>query len=204
MKKITLLLASSCLATQAVTLASFDIESTTTPYASTANVLTVTDLVGAGRQQNTNPNDASATYNGTYGGHINEVSTGNTVSMSFTTALGATGDSVTYESFSGVFFDPSSRGWTASISWSDSNGQIGSTALTVNDGVASLADFTDFTSSETITWTLSGVNGGGAPDRLRFDDLALSGTINTVSVPEPSATALLGLGALALFTRRKR
>ena len=40
-----------------------------------------------------------------------------------------------------------------------------------------------------------------------FDDFSISGEafrFDVVIVPEPSSTALLGLGALALFARRKR
>ncbi len=37
-----------------------------------------------------------------------------------------------------------------------------------------------------------------------FDNFVFDGTVNTVTVPEPTAATLLGLGGLALMARRKR
>jgi len=196
---ITLLLVST-FSVSATTLAYYDMESTTSPFASTTSVISASDLTGVGAQ--TNVIGTTNFFNGTTGGHITDIaSNGSSSSMSFTTGLGATGDSITYESFSATFWDPLSHGWAGTISWSDSSGVLGTEAITV-DGLTNEIDFTDFTSTETITWTLTGVNPGASADRLRFDDLSVSGTINTV--PEPSSAGLLGLGALIALGRRKR
>ena len=46
------------------------------------------------------------------------------------------------------------------------------------------------------------VNSGGR--QVVVDNIAINGTVNTVSVPEPTSLALLGLGGLTLVARRKR
>ena len=65
--------------------------------------------------------------------------------------------------------------------------------------LGSLSDFNGETTSG--LWTLTiGDSVGADPKSLNSYDL----TIITAPIPEPSSTLLLGLGGLALFTRRKR
>ena len=65
--------------------------------------------------------------------------------------------------------------------------------------LGSLSDFNGETTSG--LWTLTiGDDVGFDPKSLNSYDL----TIITAPIPEPSSTLLLGLGGLALFTRRKR
>ena len=52
----------------------------------------------------------------------------------------------------------------------------------------------------TLTDNYFGAAGGLGGDRVGFNEIAF----DTVSVPEPSATALLGLGGLALIMRRRK
>ena len=48
-------------------------------------------------------------------------------------------------------------------------------------------------------------DGNNPPTRVDYDNLVLNGTITTVaSIPEPSSACLLGLGAIALFTQRRK
>lgn len=90
--------------------------------------------------------------------------------------------------------------------------------VSVDGGTYSLlGDDTDFTSNrndglESVTISLAGAafqgassvdfqvtgNGGG----MEYTNFAINGDI--VAVPEPSSTALLGLGGLALFLRRRK
>jgi len=59
-----------------------------------------------------------------------------------------------------------------------------------------------FQNVSSITVTASGDAGG--PGFLSFPEAAVINGFETQSVPEPSSTALLGLGALAFISRRKR
>jgi len=162
------------------------------------NAISASAITGGGVQQNS-IGDTNF-FNGTQGGMTGTiVSNGGTSSLSFTTGP-LSGGSINYESFSATFWDPSNNGWTGTLTWSDSSGSLGSSALTI-DGATDEIDFADFTSSETITWTIAGVNPGSS-DRLRMDDLVLTGTINTV--PEPTSLGLLSLGALVGILRRSR
>ncbi|MFC5050438.1 PEP-CTERM sorting domain-containing protein [Rubritalea spongiae] len=64
-------------------------------------------------------------------------------------------------------------------------------------------DFADFTTSDSVEfriyWGGSANNNGNA--RVYSDSFTLNGS---VAVPEPSSTALLGLGGLALILRRRK
>lgn len=56
---------------------------------------------------------------------------------------------------------------------------------------------------DSLTFFLVGTqNSGGATRLWGFDNISVSGT--TIPVPEPSSTALLGLGGLALILRRRK
>ena len=197
-KFVSVMTGLSILSSGATTLASYDFESTTSPFASTVNVVSASSVLGGATQQNSL--GGSNFYNGTQGGVTGSVvANGGTSSLWFTTGPVGGGD-ITYETFSATYWDPNNRGWTGTLTWSDSSGILGSSALTI-DGATDEIDFADFTSSETITWTIAGVNPGSS-DRLRMDDLVLTGTINTV--PEPTSLGLISLGAFVGILRRSR
>ncbi len=65
-----------------------------------------------------------------------------------------------------------------------------------------LTSLTNVTGETEFRIYLFGANGGGANSATIYDNIDLQGTVTVV--PEPTSTALLGLGACALFLRRRR
>lgn len=77
------------------------------------------------------------------------------------------------------------------------NTSLGGTGIQNNTWFVYRADFADAADYDTLTYTYAGDNTSAA--RSRF-----AGTVLTGVVPEPSSTALLGLGGLAFLLRRRR
>lgn len=188
---------------QATVLALYDFEAAgAAAFDTSSSILDASAIIGGGTQNNSVP--ATNYFNGTRGGqHANALPTaGETDSITFTT-VGLSGEDVTYENLSS-FFGSNGGFFTPSLSY-----MIGA-ASSVDAGTGSepalqtfaqqTFDFADFTTDETVTWTLLFTKGTGGNDRLRIDDLTLNGSV----VPEPSSTALLGLGSLALILRRRK
>ncbi len=94
-------------------------------------------------------------------------------------------------------FDGATETSLAAYSFTDPNG------ATLNDPItAHNFEFTDFTSSDTMEFRLYAFDAVNENSAVRLDDIQLNGTV--VSIPEPSAAALLGLGGLALILRRRK
>ena len=126
--------------------------------------------------------------------------------FTFTTA----GTDATYEEFNFDLGSASSATATYAVSYIDGGVEtfiVGSSSSYISTGnvlelSTVLIDFNDFTSSGTVTWNIYGTI--SASNRaFRTDNYEVIGTI-PVTVPEPTSSALLGLGGLALVTRRKR
>ncbi|WP_411825237.1 PEP-CTERM sorting domain-containing protein [Luteolibacter sp. AS25] len=77
----------------------------------------------------------------------------------------------------------------------------GSTDVFVFD--QNTSNYTELQNGDSLLVGWGARDGGNPPSRVDYDDLILSGTITTV-IPEPSSTALLGLGFAGLLFRRKR
>ncbi|MGJ8656579.1 MAG: PEP-CTERM sorting domain-containing protein [Akkermansiaceae bacterium] len=186
----------------AASLAVYNFENATNRNEDSANLINATDLVNAGNQNNSVP--AVDYYNGTRGGqHANALNTaGLTDFVSWTTA-GLAGENITYENVS-AFFGSNGGSFTPALSYEIGAGSSVAAGTGTTPALQTFNqqtfNFADFTTDETVTWTITFTKVSGGNDRLRFDDLTVTGTV----VPEPSSTALLGLGGLALIARRRR
>jgi len=172
----------------AATLATYDFDSNTTDASSTDPGVTASSI-SAGLQ--------TSFFNGTSGGNVPGTSS------NFTTGLGAGTGSITYESLSLEDWAWNSD-WDITISYTDGGSNVGSYDYSISSGSNNLQsiDIADFTSSNTVTWTITTTNLTANTNVYRFDDLTLTGTVNPI--PEPTSAALLGLGGIALISRRKR
>ena len=147
------------------------------------------------------------------GGQVRAKKSGDTDTHTFTVTIPDLGsNSVTFTNFSFDFGeagpDDGAPTWTVS---SDFGGGVftpnfanGTGTGSANDEDVSMA-LTGFTgiSNTTITFTLgdaAGGNNSGASMYTYIDNVVLTGEV----VPEPSTTALLGLGGLALILRRRK
>lgn len=68
--------------------------------------------------------------------------------------------------------------------------------------IAHTFNFTDFSSSDTTEFRLYTWGSKNETTGVRLDDIVLNGSVT--AVPEPSSTALLGLGTVALILRRRK
>ncbi|MFC5051820.1 PEP-CTERM sorting domain-containing protein [Rubritalea spongiae] len=205
-------------AVQAATLASFDWEGGPTGSANgftpaTISGFEVTGLTGFSYQADGNAANGTF-YNGTSGArHNTPIRTSNvTADTSTFTTSSTSGQTVTYESFSGLF-SSSAGNINIDLSYSiDGGTSVAAGSFNPPEGnvpngsqlddSASAFDFTDFSTDKSVVWTLTFTALNNANDRMRFDDWELTG--NVAAVPEPSSTALLGLGAVALVMRRRK
>ncbi|MGJ8657349.1 MAG: PEP-CTERM sorting domain-containing protein [Akkermansiaceae bacterium] len=125
----------------------------------------------------------------------------------FSFTVETNGNSVTFESLS-FFQNQFGTTGKVDISATQAGGSevfltSGFTPAGGNNALATPAtnvDFADFTTTADTTFTFYLYGASNANHGTRFDDITLNGTV----VPEPSSTALLGLGGLALMMRRKK
>ena len=173
-------------------LTNFDFENEDLVAAS-ATGITSSDLSGAATQSNL--------MNGSFGAFT---AAGTTVSFTSGASSSST-DTVTYESLSIADFAWNSE-WDVTLSYTDGASETGSFNYTIaaNSTNSTTFDFADFTTANTVTWSIVATNVTGNTNVYRFDDVAVNGTVNVDAIPEPTSAALLGLGGLALFVRRKR
>lgn len=73
------------------------------------------------------------------------------------------------------------------------------TSATVFDGTQELPVDLNLTDYDVARWSL-----GGADLATRTDDFRVTGTISSVSIPEPGVSSLLAVGGLAMLIRNKR
>ena len=111
----------------------------------------------------------------------NDQGRANSFDFSYSTD-GTSYTSVAGGSFTSVEVADGSPAWTTGASYSD----------TISASVASGG-------SLYLRWTGNDVSGGGSRDEFALDDVSVG-----ESIPEPSSTALLGLGGLALILRRRK
>jgi hypothetical protein len=102
------------------------------------------------------------------------------------------------EGLSGVLDD---TWYTVAFNWTPTSGLTGDVSVTLNDFSSDIVSL----SATGYTYTYTSANAelgiGSVNDTIRFDNVSVTGT---VAVPEPSSTALLGLGGLPLILRRSK
>ena len=81
-------------------------------------------------------------------------------------------------------------------------GPTGHTADNSNPVTLLSEDFTDFTTSETVTWKIHVFGADAANTGSRFDDITINGTVSLI--PEPSSAVLFGLASMVLIGRLRR
>lgn len=135
-------------------------------------------------------------------GHLSEA---NANFVSFTVTPQA-GYSVTYESlsaFHGSYDGSGSFKITYAIGAGADVVALAATAHTAAQGddlTQATADFTDFTTSDVVTWKIHIFEAGGNTYGHRLDDITINGTV----IPEPATLALAAVGLLGATLRRKR
>ncbi|MCO6048164.1 LamG domain-containing protein [Aeoliella sp. ICT_H6.2] len=159
-------------------LALYNFENPDARYEDSANVIDATDLVGAGNQANSIP--GLDYFNDTRGGnHLDPASAsqeGETRVITWTTA-GLSGQSVSYSGLS--FFAGSNSGpFIPSLTYQIGGGPVIDAGTGFQPELQTFQqqtlDFANFSTTETVTWSLIATRGeGGNNDRLRYDDITL-------------------------------
>lgn len=133
---------------------------------------------------------------------INNFQNGNTLSLEVANVVYTDGEgdeAITFQGFTAInvtdFGNPDTTG-TPDGPLTTYVGTTGATAITFDPTVANV----DLTSNGTDPALFFTIAPGDGPVRLRDADFFFE----TIPVPEPSSTALLGLGGLGLLLRRKR
>ena len=151
---------------------------------------------GDGAPPKENASDYTSWANGASAGTGDILSADGNAPVVFTVTAGV-GQTVTLESLT---FDRVGGSDTI-IEFQEAGATVGS-GVTLNsntDFVVALAAPVIIGSGQTKSFTFN-LNSGALNTSINIDDITLNGTV----VPEPSSTALLGLGGLALILRRRR
>ncbi|MCO6048159.1 PEP-CTERM sorting domain-containing protein [Aeoliella sp. ICT_H6.2] len=189
-------------ASAAGTIALYNFENPANPDGDSVNVIDASDLEGEGTQANSIP--GLNYFNDTLGGnHSNALNAPGLTDVITWTTAGLSGEEVTYASLS--FFAGSNGGYfTPSLTYQIGAGPVVDAGTGIEPALQTFEpqtiDFADFSTTETVTWSLIATKGTGSNDRLRYDDITLS---DMNPVPEPSGLALLALGAVAFIASRR-
>jgi len=117
-----------------------------------------------------------------------------------------TNDIGTGNSNFGIAFYASTDGTNYTLIGDETTGGLDSVVTNLSMDLTSFNAGASYTTGDTLYFGFSVYDATSLSTRYHYiDTLRLKGTeVVTATVPEPSAIALLGLGGLALFSRRKR
>lgn len=143
-----------------------------------------------------NASDYTSWGNGGTDGTGDNLSANGNAPVVFTVSADA-GQTITLESLT---FDLHSGADTI-VQFQAAGAAVGSSVTLTSNGdfVVALNDPVVIASGQSKSFTFN-LNSGSLNSSIMLDDITLNGTV----VPEPSSTALLGLGGLALILRRRR
>jgi len=123
--------------------------------------------------------------------------------------------SLTYESYASSAFPNAEMGLYSDVTGYDTSSQLDHVDMTTlvnatftpeSADLSTHTEFSGLTNGDEVYFRFYQADGGsGLSARINMiDNVVLNATINSVPIPEPSASCLLFLAGVAIFSRRKR